>query len=235
MSRLSTEFDRLYLSEGALIDTAGRTRAAVLELATPADWAALGAVWRAVQTELGWPAPAIAVSGRDGLQLWFSLAQPLPVAEAHRLLHTLQQQHLAAQRPAQVRLWPCLDGATWRHTAPVPAALGPEGPWSAFVSPDLAPLFADSPSLDLPPSDEAQAPLLAGLASTAWAALAPLLAAPAPEPAHEVPLAVPAQAARPGPYPSEPGRFLLAVMNDATVPLAVRVDAAKALLAHGRG
>ena len=101
MNRLHTELHRLYLPPAVaaaavdggsasgdspagadLVDADGQVRAMVLELARPADWATLSAVWAGVQADLHLPAPAIAASGLDGIQLWFSLAQAVPVAQA---------------------------------------------------------------------------------------------------------------------------------------------------------
>ena len=97
--RLQSERDRLYRAEDD-----GRVRALVLALARPADWAALGRVWQGVQTDLGWPAPGIAVSGTDACQLWFSLAEPVPPAEAHALLEHLRTRYLADIPPHRVEL-----------------------------------------------------------------------------------------------------------------------------------
>ena len=79
MNRLQRELHRLYgqkvaAIEGPLglgldavhpIDTPGPVRTMVLELARPANWAPLSAVWQGVQTDLDLPAPAIAVNGSD--------------------------------------------------------------------------------------------------------------------------------------------------------------------------
>ena len=65
MSRLPQEWQRLYAvsapstgdtASPLLADAQGRVRAAVVELARPADWAALSAVWQGVQADLGLPA-----------------------------------------------------------------------------------------------------------------------------------------------------------------------------------
>ena len=73
MTRLQTELERLYLAAPAsLADAQGRVRALVLEAVLPASWDRLSAVWQGVQAELELPAPAIAVSGTDGVQLWFA-------------------------------------------------------------------------------------------------------------------------------------------------------------------
>ena len=132
----------------------GQVRALVLALARPADWEVLGRVWKGVQDELGWPAPGIAVSGTDACQLWFSLADPLPPAQAHALLERLRLRYLAEVPAHRVELIPSADGE--RQVPRIPAALGEEA-WSAYVAPDLAPVFAETPWLDVPPRAEGQA------------------------------------------------------------------------------
>jgi hypothetical protein len=246
MSRLQTEFSRLFHPNPAtpgLVDAQGRVRALVLGLAGPADWALLGAVWRGVQAELGLPAPAIAAAGEDGLQLWFSLAEPVAVEAAQAFLDLLRRRHLPEVAPQRLRLWPSAT-SPMRHAAPVPAPLGDSGNWSAFLAPDLAPLFAETPWLDLPPGDEGQAALLAPLnpigASAFRAVIEPAAAVAstaAPARAADPVAADPRSIHPPGTDPAahaadDPRRFLLAVMNDAAAPLALRIEAAKALLQH---
>ncbi|WP_137892773.1 hypothetical protein [Ramlibacter sp. 2FC] len=238
MNRLQSELHRLYLSqdperqdhvpqESDLIAPDGRVRALVLELARPADWHALSAAWQGVQAELELPAPAIAVSGVDGCQLWFSLAQPVPVAQALGFLESLRLRYLGNVKAGRVGLMAAGDAAM------VPALQEATGRWSAFVAPDLAALFADEPWLDLAPSPEAQADLLSRLQSIPPADFERALerlgagahppAAPA-EPAHA--------ASAPAGEPLDPKRFLLGVMNDAAVALPLRIEAAKALLPY---
>ena len=214
MTRLSTEFARLFAVDAgaALLDEAGCTRALVMDWPAPADWAALGALWRGVQDSLGWPAPAIAASG-EALQLWFSLAEAVEASVAQDLLLALRERFLSAGQPLPVRFWPRQGQHAPRPGAPLPG----DERWSAFVAPDLAPLFAQTPWLDVPPSDDGQATLLAGLGSVPPERLAPLRVAP---PAAEAGSASGA----------DPRAFLVQVMNDTSVPLALRIEAAKALL-----
>ncbi len=246
MNRLQSELRRLYVpqtsaGEGAadpeepsLIDASGRVRAMVLELARPADWAALSKVWQGVQANLELPAPAIAVSGTDGYQLWFSLAQPVPAPQALVFLEGLRVRYLDDIKAQRVGLMPALDASSPRqalHANRVPALQANGSHWSAFVAPDLAPVFADEPWLDTPPSPEGQADLLSRLASIPLAdfqralerlrpAVVPGAALPAPGPAGTVGVCL------------DPKRFLLDVMNDGTVALALRIEAAKALLPY---
>lgn len=223
MNRLQNELQRLYLpAPGAWTAADGRVRAAMLELVVPADAALLGAVWAGVQNELGLPAPAIVLSGRDGLQLWFALQQPAEAATARALVDGLCRRWLDELPAARRRCWPAPDAAP---PALPGAEVGAER-WAALVSPDLAPLFTETPWLDLPPGDDAQAALLAPLRAITADELAAALRTLAP----------PDTAAAPGaPEPRtaperEAERFLLSVMRDAAAPLAQRIDAAKALL-----
>lgn len=179
MNRLPTELHRLYAppapndpapapEQANLVNAHGQVRAMVLELGRPADWAPLAKVWHGVQAELDLPAPAIAVSGVDGYQLWFSLAEPLPAAQALAFLESLRAHFLADIKPHRISLMPALDAASAqsaRHARPVPAQQASSGRWSAFVAPDLAPVFADEPWLDLPPNPDGQAALLSRLKS----------------------------------------------------------------------
>ena len=240
MSRLSSEISRLYLpapsqdADGAwcLADAQGHTRALVLELARPADWELLGQVWRGVQADLAWPAPAIAVNGVDGFALWFSLVDPVPVTTAAAVLQALRQRYLGQVPLDRLRRLP--DGTQPAHMDAVPSLQGRVDQWSAFVAPDLAPVFADTPWLDIPPSQEGQADLLSRLASiqrVEWLRALDALGL-SPTPAMAAPADPAAQTAAPlGPH-TDPRRFLTEVMNNETVPLALRIEAAKALLSE---
>jgi hypothetical protein len=234
MNRLQSEWLRLYLPADAgepspaspLFDTTGQVRTLVIELAQPAQWEPLSAVWLGVQDDLALPPPGIAVSGTDGLQLWFSLAEPVSAARGLAFLAGLRSRYLAGLAPARVRLYP-QDTQPPRHAALVPALQGDSGNWSAFVAPGLAPVFADTPWLDIPPGIDGQADLLARLESIKPAAFEAALRALQPVAAPASP-AVEAPASAAGDV--DPRRFLQQVLNDASAPLALRVEAAKALL-----
>lgn len=219
MTRLQSEWQRLYQAPA---DTGEHLRAMVLTLGRPADWAALGTVWQGVQAELGLPAPAIAVSGTDSYQLWFSLAKAVPAAEARAFLEALRLRYLAEIAPSRIGLLPHPDATVLT----LPGEEVQDGQWSAFVASDLAPVFAETPWLDIPPKPDGQAELLARLQSITpaeWQAALALLEPRAP--------AIIQQHAG---YPSgqDPWAFLANVMNDETAPLASRIEAAKALLPY---
>jgi len=260
MNRLQAEWQRLYLppaAAGAAADSAaaglatadGRTRALVLAVAARTAWPGVLAVWHGVQADLQWPAPAIAVAGSDGYQLWFSLAAPVPARAALALLEHLRRRYLPELALETVATFPPDPAAA--RSASRPPLLPPQeiapGRWSAFVAPDLGALFADEPWLDLAPSADAQADLLSRLhvvPPADWQrACERLAAAPAAQPAQPVaaPESRPAGADAPTAQAGaaidheDPRRFLLAVMNDPAVDLHLRIEAAKALLPCSAG
>jgi hypothetical protein len=240
MSRLQLELDRLYLAGSSatagadapstsLVDPQGRVRALVMELAQPASWEVLSRVWHGVQIELELPAPAIAVSGIDGLQLWFSLAEPVAASRAHAFLDALRSHFLPDIRATRLRLMPAPDASTAQRHAPlVPARQELDDVWSAFVAPDLAAVFAEAPWLDVEPGEEGQAALLRGLQTTKLASFEAALKRLTPHTAQSSAAAtVPASVDG-----VDPKRFLIQVMNDEAAPLALRIEAAKALLPY---
>lgn len=217
LNRLQTELQRLDLAGSAL----------VLELTGPGAWDALARVWHGVQADLRLPAPAIAVNGTDGYQLWFALSQPAPAAQATAFLAALRGRYLAGIAPERIRT----------HTPPalgVPPLEKSPGRWSAFVAPDLAAVFADDPCLDLTPGADAQADLLSRLQAIATADFERVLSGPGPFAcAANVPSSGDAVGLA-GAH-ADPRRFLEAVMNDPAVALSLRIEAAKALLQRGPG
>ena len=64
MTRFNAEFSRLYgvpdQAPSVQSPAFAPVKVMVLELARPADWAVLSSVWRAVQSDLELPAPAVA-------------------------------------------------------------------------------------------------------------------------------------------------------------------------------
>ena len=264
MSVLRIELDRLFRivpRQGATADNASAAdpaglvgagamvRALVLEVGAPAEWKTIAPVWQGVQADLEFPAPAIAVTGKDAFQIWFSVAEPVPAAQALGLLQGLRNRYLSDIKPERVRLYPAMlqDGAAseWRHATPGPVLMPDTGKWSAFLAPDLASIFSDEPWLDREPNPEAQANLLAritgmgldvfeatlvqlGQSATAF------VTGSAEQPnSHPSPLT--ATVSVPTPHENSPQRFLLQVMNDPGVPMHLRIDAAKALLSHMPG
>lgn len=228
MSRLDTEQQRLFGG-----NPAGHTRTLVLGLARPADWTVLRNVWQGVQADLELPAPAIAVDGSESYQLWFSLAQPVSLAQAQDFLEQLRLRYLPEVAPSRIHRLPIADPSSpdaVRSAPAVPARQALTGNWSAFVSPDLPAVFGEDPWLDTAPGLDQQADLLSrqkSISADAWhhalQCLRPV------EHSTGTQQAVPS-----GLAPLEPRAFLHSVMNDTAAPLALRIEAAKALLSADR-
>ncbi len=206
----------------------------VMELKQPPSWELLSKVWHGVQTDLELPAPAIAVSGIDGLQLWFSLAEPIASSQAQTFLEALRVRFLPDIDSRRIRLMPAADTSALhpaRYAPLVPALQQQTGNWSAFVAADLAPVFADTPWLDIAPNEEGQATLLRGLQTMKPDVFDAALKRLGPSTSSfDAPVTHPQPAASNA--DEDPKRFLLRVMNDDSVALALRIEAAKALLQH---
>ncbi len=230
MSRLAREVQRLFLPTGLapLGGAAARVRGFVLDVSRPAAWAPLGAVWQGVQAELDLPAPGIAVNGVDGLQLWFSLAEGVEAPRGLALLEHLRQRYMAEVPMHRVTMR-AVPGPV-----PVPGPVDVDGQWSAFLAADLAPLFEETPWLDMPPTEDGQAELLSRLASIRPAVLESALERLQARPAGSAKQAVPNPRPAVG-HTAHPvaAQYLLQVMHDENAPLALRVEAAKALLPYG--
>ncbi|HEY4079661.1 MAG TPA: hypothetical protein VGM81_03120 [Burkholderiaceae bacterium] len=248
MNRLQSELSRLYLlsspdrhdttsQQKRLDEATGMVRGMVLELAAPADWSELSTLWRGVQTDLRLPAPAIAVSGSDGMQLWFSLQEPTSLARASGFLAGLRTRYLSGIAPQRVRLLPSTPEGPFSMPT-LPQLSESTGNWSAFIAADLAAVFVDTPWLDVEPSVEGQADLLSRLESIKPSAFEAALQSLSPAPAAETPLtraSNPTAAWRPTGSGDRAAdidaqQFLQQVLNDDSVELALRIEAAKGLL-----
>ena len=211
--------------------------------AADSEW--VSRVWLGAQNEAGLSAPAIAVDGSEGWLVCFALP-PTPLqADAVEVLRERIRAWLT-QGDAAVSTQ---EAAAWRFTCwpqalpadgvPVPRQVGPDR-WSAFVAPDLVPVFAESPWLDCAPGEEGQAALLNKLQPIPVADWARLQAASKQPASGQAQTQVgddrgrEALAASIGAVPSgdAPRAFLLSVMNDPGVDMALRIEAAKALLPY---
>lgn len=236
MNRLAAELSRLYQfpptgEAGSGQEASDGVRLLWISLRGADAWPQLRTLGQRVQAELDWPAPAIAVSGQDAFELWFSLAEPVDAEQAQPVLHQLCQRYLDAPVQSRLSLWP--GGSTPPELPGLPRQIEGETRWSAFVAPDLAPIFADTPWLDIPPSEEGQAELLSVLRSVSaqqWQRAGDLLrpseASVQPQPPRSVaPAALWTERGA-----ADPRQFLQQVMQDPQVALALRIEAAKALL-----
>lgn len=226
-----------------LVSPAREVRALVVELHRAGDWEQAARLYLAVQEELELPAPAVSVSGWDGYQLWFSLAEPVPLADGAAFVAGLGRRYLAEIPPAKISLHPQGSPAAGSNRVHlVPAMRQESGKWSAFIDPSMGNMFLEGPWLEMAPNMEKQADLLAPLKSIQtpdfYRALGLLAADPAEAPpaASRTGEAVRPAGAAPGnlldgPF-RDPRSFLLAVMNDPAASTKERIRAAKALLPY---
>jgi hypothetical protein len=223
-----------------LVSADNQVRALVIRFETGDGWSRLAELYQYLQGNLGLPALAVSVSGKGGFQLWFSLADSIPLLQAQTFLHELQRKYLSDLSPSSVTLAPCIDGAGKEQVFAdlAPAFNTATERWSAFIDPSLGSMFIDEPGLEIAPNLETQADILAGFESIkaedfqrALALLQSLETAPLP--ASQATTA-PASNAGPdiGTDYKDPQSFLLAVMNSSSASLDQRIMAATALLAH---
>jgi hypothetical protein len=171
MEKLLAQLIRLYLMPGQapgqhpaatpLVSEDGLTRAIVIDFPRAAGdesghWAWLCEVANTLQEKLGFPAPAVSVTGADAFRLWLSLREPVPVADVRRFLSLLRSAwfpELPLHASSAAELPPCLHGAT--------------GKWAAFIHPGMGASFAGEEGLDIAPPAAAQLAFLEALESIA--------------------------------------------------------------------
>ena len=235
MNRLEAALRRLYGWPAATADIP--LRVVTITVRRSRDWPRVAELLRVLQEELQLPAPAVSVAATSGFTVWLALAEGTDPAMAGAFVLALRQRALADLPDGDLALEVCP-----RSLPPMPAEDDATGRWSAFIDPGMGSLFVDEAGLDFQPPIDRQADLLAGLACIDAEALARALAEcqpPAALPGAAAAVAAAAVTAASagsllGPFPG-PRDFLLAVMNDASTPLALRIEAAKALLVAGEG
>lgn len=222
-----------------------QVRTLVAGVARFADWKAVAALYEGVQEQWAWPAPAVSVSPEAGFQVWFSLAEAIPIGVAERILHGLKKVFLSELPPSSVQLLPSMKHAN-PAVALVPSFHEASGNWSAFIDPTMAGMFSDQLGLDIAPNFSRQADMLAGLRSINPADVRRVLALLDEEAERRVAGAEhaavvrlplpdvrqPAADWRGGGDFTDPKAFLLAVMNDQQAGIQDRIHAATALLPY---
>jgi len=219
MDKLTTELSRLY-------GRPGEPRALLLGFRRTADWERVAGLWQAIQEELELAAPAISVSVADGYRLWLSLAAALPITEAQAFLDALRGKYLADLSPGSLELLVGEPG----DFAPVPALDPASGKWSAFIDPSMGSMFVEEPGLEMAPSLDRQADMLSGLRSINAISLRQVTEKLRTDAEADVADAGAPASSGPRGHFTDPRSFLLAVMNDASLAMRDRIEAAKALL-----
>jgi hypothetical protein len=233
MNRLDMQLQRLGFDQ---VNRGRSSNGLVLELHKPAKPAYLLEVWRAVQRDLGLPPPALAISGMDAYQVWFATSAQLKPAQAFDFLSGLCNRYLSELPGESMRIWPQpaadASGQASADAMEVPPKKLADGRWSAFVLPSLIEMFEDEPWLEIEPGVDAQADLLARVEpfgidefNAALQLLSPeKIQVPATMPVRQAAAEAAASAAR-------AREFLLSVMDDQSLAIDLRVQAAVALLA----
>lgn len=237
-----------------LVSTNDRVRTMVVGIERPSDWERMSTLFQAIQEDLELPAPAIAISGSAGFQLWLSLAEPVPLIQAHAFLMAIRLKFLTDIRQDYLKFHPTVG--TSSSVAPqrldlIPALCTTTERWSAFIDPSLGSMFAEESGLEMAPSWDGQAALLSGLKSikvfeferalnilhipSETSTSLPLPAANEPgellNQSGQKPKRTRSKLTINSTY-SDPRSFLLAVMNDPSATAGQRIKAAKALLPY---
>lgn len=170
MEKLFAQLSRLYLMPGVspadhdaegrvpLVSSDGLSRAIVIDFPRlrrgepEQHWENLCAVANAVQTQFGFPAPAVSIDGATGYRLWLSLGEPVPEGDVRRFVSMLRETHfpeLELPISEQVQLPPSVNPAS--------------GKWAAFIHPGMGASFAEEAGLEVEPPHHAQLAFLEGL------------------------------------------------------------------------
>lgn len=258
MNKLESELQRLYCLPGqtwpilksatvnpaiGLVSSAGLVRCLVLSVERACTWAPVAALCQAVQETLDLPVPAISVSVEDGFQVWFSLAEPVSLQMAQDFMAGLCRRYLAEVKAAKIKLRPGSEDAL-RSVPLVPLRQENAERWSAYIDPAMGGMFVEETWLEMAPSLDKQAAMLAGLESMGvedfQRALSILQSIPEPssqsiEHLNNQDSASPDQnrddaTLTIGSGFTDPKTFLLAVMNSSSATAEQRIAAAIALL-----
>lgn len=224
------------------VDPDGRAWALVIGLPRPAGGAMVRALCEGA-TALDLPVPAVSLAGDAGFHVWFALTDPVPAERGRVFLEALCRRCLPEGASRALRL-PGTAGLTGLSLPPARDG----GRWTAFIDPSLAGMFDGETWLDMAPSPERQAELLAGFRAIRPAEFDRALAeldppgAVVPSPRGVLAGQVVEPPALSGTVPPlglgvgsgfvDPRTFLLAVMNDPGASADHRIDAAKALLPY---
>ncbi|MEI7613006.1 MAG: hypothetical protein WCK63_08865 [Betaproteobacteria bacterium] len=228
-----------------LVGADGQVRAMVVDFSRATDWEQVARLFNEIQEHLELPAPAISVSAKAGYQLWLSLAESVPAAQAEAFLNELCLKYLREIPRSQLRHLPQSNepvSADGRLLPLAPALDRRTGKWSAFIDPTMGSMFTEAPGLEMAPNLDRQADILSRLkcikAEEFQRALSRLQTEASASPTEPAPVKLSPDSPNTcstlsiGNDFSDPKSFLLAVMNDPSATTGQRINAAKALLPY---
>ena len=254
MNKLESELQRLYFLPGRawpgtksesenpqidLITATGLARCLVISIKEGAAWPQIATLYQGIQDEFELPAPAISISVEEGYQIWFSLAEPVTLQAAQNFMAGLCRKYLAETKTAKLKCRPGIADDL-KSVPKVPAREKASDRGSAYIDPTMGSMFIEESWLEMTPSLDKQAGMLAGLKSIRPEDFDRVSIALLRQ--HEtktLPPADKAETVQPPPAKtilgtsgdfSNPKSFLLAVMNDPTAHAEHRIRAAIALL-----
>ena len=230
-----------------LVSPSEMVRTLVIGFESGSDWEQVAALYQSVQDELALPAPAISVSVEDGYQMWFSLAEQIPLQKAREFLSALRREYFPDISVSRTKFRPGIEehvnDVSQRVLPLMQVIKEPVERWSAFIDPSMGSMFIDEPWLEMAPNLDKQAAMLAGVESIRVEDFLRALSIMQPEPEMDA-VRVEKEACTGGQLASslgEPGcfndpkGFLIAVMNDPHIGVRDRIEAAKALLPYFEG
>lgn len=259
MNRLSAEISRLYFVPEPLLEKAdaddptssislvaqnGMTRVMVVGFERSNDWDHAATLYQAVQGDLELPPPAVSASGGQGYQLWFSLSEPVSLKRASLFLSALRRTYLPDIQPSHLAFWPDLSESFPVGPSPLlfpPLCHEATGKWSAFIDPGMGSMFVEEPGLGMAPMVDRQADLLVGLEGIKPDDFERTLnrlqrETTSPEPAaatlEEENSQATSRTLNVDSHFPDPKSFLLAVINDSSLSLDHRIEAAKVLMPY---
>ena len=228
-----------------LVSPNGMVRTMVISFANGSYWEQLAALYQGVQEDFDVPAPAISVSVEDGYQIWFSLAEPVPLQQAQDFLKALRLKYLTDIPVSRLKFRPGIEGGTNAHSLnvlPLMQALKePAERWSAFIDPSMGSMFIDETWLEMAPNLDQQAAMLAGVETVkaedfqrvmSIMQAAPTFAGTTVESAARSGGDRQTSSLGVGSHFTDPKSFLMVVMNDPQTSAHDRIEAAKALLPY---
>ncbi len=230
-----------------LMGTDGRVRTLVVDFSRASDWEHVARLFHEIQEHLELPAPAISVSAQSGYQLWLSLAESVPAAQANAFFNELRAKYLSDIPLSQLKFFPPASdtASAERRLLPlVPERHCSSGKWSAFIDPSMGSMFIEAPGLEMAPNLDRQADILSRLKSIKAEDFQKALNRLQTEAQEHVRVgeAAPVKPRPDSPHSastlsigsdfSDPKSFLLAVMNDPSATTGQRIKAAKALLPY---
>lgn len=228
MDIFQREVSRLFAHDGhedltriELINSDGKVKTLVLSLKSEHFQVLADFLWGIVE-DRKYPMPAIAVTPEEGFQVWIPLDESIELDTACIMADSLRGRYMAEVPTAGYVIRPSKLNPSL-NCVQLPPTEYSGGRWSAFVDPTLVAMFKDESWLETPPNLDKQGELLSRIEAATG------IAEKGGNEPVESNSAVPSGGLKLNAY-----EFLVMVMNDASLDIQHRIEAAKVLLAHDK-